>query len=291
MKPFIITLIYLLLSYLPTGHSSELIYEKASFAEIINKQQTDLKIYEWQHNSKIIILDFPDLYQQGAMFNRIVALIERIGVPRDRVFNNQELTQYIRSVGRTAATFAFGNDFQVSELVVFFNLAETGNIALNDEEKWLRNFLLSRHWIHHTSGFYQLTLPNRIILSIPQQQAATTTTPPVTALARETILRHELSHGEYFSNQAYANYCRYFWQTVLSEQERQLFRRFLSANAYDPRQEEIMINEMQAYLMHTPDPRGFNAYKLGVSEEIIQQWREKFMQGNPPTELFKQTIF
>lgn len=286
MKKLICSSIFYVLYGLLPSHAEEITYQVATYTDIVTQATEQLKIYQYQQNPKIIILDFPDLFQQGSMFNRIVALIERMGAPRDRVFTNQELAQYIRSIGRTEATFAFGNDFQVNELVVFFNLAELGSIELNAEEKWLRDFLLSRNWIQKQFGFYQVVPPNRIILSIPQIQMATATTPPVTELARKTILRHELSHGEYFSNPDYANYCRNFWYNTLTENEREHFRQFLSKNAYDPKFEEMMINEMQAYLMHTPDPRGFNANKLGVSEETLLLWRQKFLQGKPPSHLF-----
>ncbi len=52
------------------------------------------------------------------MFNRVIALIERTGTPRDRVLTDDELAEYIRPVGQIPLTFAFGNDFRVSELVV-----------------------------------------------------------------------------------------------------------------------------------------------------------------------------
>ena len=133
MKKLICGSIFYVLYGLLPSHAEEITYQVATYTDIVNQATEQLKIYQYQQNPKIIILDFPDLFQQGSMFNRIVALIERMGAPRDRVFTNQELAQYIRSIGRTEATFAFGNDFQVNELVVFFNLAELGSIELNAE--------------------------------------------------------------------------------------------------------------------------------------------------------------
>ena len=38
-----------------------------------------------------------------------------------------------------------------------------------------------------------------------------------------------------------------------------------------------MINEMQAYLMHTPDPRAFSAALLHVTPEKLAELRRRFM--------------
>ena len=51
--------------------------------------------------------------------------------------------------------------------------------------------------------------------------------PRITASARAAILRHELSHGEFFSNPAYAEYVRGFWTQQLTEDERAGMRAFL----------------------------------------------------------------
>jgi hypothetical protein len=47
----------------------------------------------------------------------------------------------------------------------------------------------------------------------------------------------------------------------------------------------MMINEMQAYLMFTPDPSSFSARKLGVSQQELEAMRDAFRKGKPPTSL------
>ncbi|MEY2631579.1 MAG: hypothetical protein RIR00_233 [Pseudomonadota bacterium] len=205
--------------------------------------------------------------------------------------SNEELADYIRATGRTEDTFAYGNDFRVYELVVFFNLADFANIQLNDQERWLRNFLLQQKLIEKPLGYYRVKGRNNVILSLPQEQPAPVGGPrtaQVTPLARETILRHELSHAEFFTNKAYANYCRQFWDREMSEKARQGFLTFLGQNSYDAENRELMVNEAQAYLMHTPDPAAFNARKVGLSEAELGVLRQKFLAGNPPTALFNE---
>jgi len=106
-------------------------------------------------------------------------------------------------------------------------------------------------------------------------------TATVDAALRATILRHELSHAEFFTNPGYAAYARQFWRDGLDEAGRGAFRRYLAAQNYDPTIEDLMVNEMQAYLMHTNDKRLFNAASLGVAMEVMDRWQASFLLGMP----------
>lgn len=261
----------------------------SDYRTILADRTSELRVYRYSGNADVLVIDIPTLAEQGRMFNRVVALIERLGAPRDRVMTNEEMTDFIRKIGQTELTFAYGNDFRVSELVVFFNLAEHGRVDLNDEELRLRQFLLDENLVKSPYGFLQVNGKDRVILSLPQaqmQNAADGRALHITQRARETILRHELSHGEYYANPQYADYCRRFWYTVLGDAERQTFRKFLGGRAYDTRNEEMMINEGQAYLMHTPDPAAFNPQRSGFTQAQIDRMRQQFLDGNPPSALF-----
>lgn len=255
------------------------------FNSILNNRSAQVTVFEYAGRSLIRIIDFPTLAEQGRMFNRVVALIERIGAPRERVLTNEELARFIRSVGKTENTFAYGNDFLVAELVVFFNLADLGGIPLNAEEIALRRFLTEQRLITYRNGFYQSITPQAVILSIPQETDGSNSGPPVSALARRTILTHEISHAEFYTNPLYANYCRQFWRNVLTEEQRTAFRKFLSKSSYNPDNEEMMVNESQAYLIYTPDPRAFNAKLLGLRDKDIETLRTKFWAGFPDAPL------
>lgn len=256
----------------------------ADYTAILNNRSDSVVVFDYGGRSLIKIIDFPNLSEQGRMFNRVVALIERIGAPRARVMDNAELTDFIRSVGKNEATFAYGNDFLVSELVVFFNLADMGGIQLNAEEIALRRQLLDSRLMVERTGFYQALKPQAVILSIPQETAANTA-PTVTSLARKTILMHEISHAEYYTNPLYANYCRSFWKNTMTADQRSAFRKFLSQGSYNPDNEEMMINEMQAYLLYTPDQRAFNARLVGLREKEIEGLRDRFLSGFPDAPL------
>ena len=104
----------------------------------------------------------------------------------------------------------------------------------------------------------------------------------LSASARATILRHELSHGEYFTVPAYAAYSQKFWNNSLTEDDRGHFRTFLAAEGYDLALSDLIINETQAYLMHTANKQFFNAQAVGIADPRLNLLRGLFLTGMPP---------
>ena len=71
----------------------------------------------------------------------------------------------------------------------------------------------------------------------------------------------------------------------MSEAQRSAFRKFLSSSSYSPDNEEMMINETQAYLLYTPDQRAFNPRMVGLREREIETLRSQFLAGFPDAPL------
>lgn len=258
----------------------------ADFATILAHRGRDLAVFRLAENPRILVLDFPSLAEQGRMMNRIAALVEKAGLPRERVLTEAELAAVIAARGETAETFYFGHNYRVRDLARFFALAARDGIPLNDAERRLAAILAA-------TG---LAPPGPDGLPEPAGEGAVVTltaaeNPPaalpgrlvVDPSVRAAILRHELSHGEFFTNPDFAAHVARWWQERLSADERALFRRFLAEGGYDPANEEVMMNEAMAYLMHTPDPRFFNAAALGVTEAALESMRARFRAGQPPT--------
>lgn len=255
------------------------------FHTILNARNAALTIWNYSDNPNIFIYDFPGLSQQGRTFNRATQLTEQFAAPYKRVLTTPELEKYLEAIRRTQADFAFGHDILVSELVLFFNLAERDKIELVPEELALRDFVLDQGLIKVWRGFYQAIKPDVVILSIPQTQEKHDNEPRINDLARRAIFTHEISHGEFYTNQYYAEYCRKFWSNTLDENQRGLFVKFLEKKNYSLNQEEMLINEMQAYLMFTPDPNSISAAKLGITDQAFEAMRDAFRRGHPPTRL------
>ncbi len=256
------------------------------FQQILKARSDALVVWQVADNPNVYVFDFPGLSLQGRSFNRITQFTEQQGnEPYPKVLNNLDLNRYYEAARRTQADFAFGHDVLISELVQFFNFASRDKVELNPEEIALRDFLIEQGLVRFWRGFYQSMKPEVVVLAVPQVQDRKPSEPMITEGARYAILMHEMAHGEYYSNTHYAKYCQRFWYETLTENQRESFKRFLAAFNYAVTNEELLINEMQAYLMFTHDPKSFSARKLGVSDAELQGMRDAFRRGRPPTRL------
>lgn len=257
------------------------------FQTILNSQSDTLKVWNLADSPQIYIFDFPGLALQGRTFNRVTQFTEQVqantGYPK--VLDNDETTKHLESIRRTQANFAFGHDLLVSELVQFYNLVDRDKIDLFPEELALRDFLVEQGLIKVWRGFYQAIQPGVVILSVPQMQPKKVDEPQVSELARRAIFTHEIAHGEYYTNQYYATYCRKFWTETLNDAQREAFINLFKKYNYAVTLDELVVNEMQAYLMFTPDPNSFSAKKLGIADGELESMREMFRHGKPPTKL------
>lgn len=254
---------------------------------ILNTRTGKLTVWRLTDNPNIILFDFPSLMEQGRSFNRITQLIDQFNEPYKRVLGNAEFAKYLEAMRRSQADFAYGHDVLLNEFVLFFSLADRDKVELSAEEAALRDFLIEQGAIKVWRGIYQVdkAKANLVVLSIPQVQERRENEPPISPFARRAIILHEVAHGEFYTNKYYADYCRKFWSTTLTEEQRGLFKRFLSNYNYTLNLDELLVNEMQAYLMFTPDPASFSAAKLGVKPAELEAMRDAFVNGRPPTRL------
>jgi len=225
----------------------------ATRQQILDDQPDQLAVFRYAANPAILVLDFPSLDEQGLMFDRVAALVEKAGLPRERVVSWVHLRAAIAAHGDTIGTYYYGNDYSAAALARFFALAAADHRTLNPQEQHLRALLDGLGWLRPGVRAGLITLPregaNRY----------------VTRTARDVILTHELSHGEFFSNPAYAAYVRRFWRIALSAAQRDAMRRFLGSEEYDTSQHTLVVNEMQAYLMFTRNPAFFSAADIGMT--------------------------
>ena len=244
--------------------------EIATEQQIRDHAPAGLSVFRFTDNPRILVLDFASLHEQGRMLNRVAALVEKAGLPRDRVLTDGQLGEAIRSQGDTVETFYYGHDYGAESLVRFFALADRDRIELNPEEEQLRALLHQEGWFAPGA--------NAALISLTAAGADA----KVTLGARIAILRHELSHGEFFSNPVYDEYVHDFWLTALTGTERAAFRSFLAKDEYDTGNEELMYNEMQAYLMFTRDPLFFTAELAGLTPGRLGELQSRFLAGMPP---------
>ncbi|MBC8750259.1 MULTISPECIES: hypothetical protein [Paraburkholderia] len=198
------------------------------------------------------VMQAASLAQQGAMFARVVALLERRDMPRDRVVSAAAIAAYARRFGTDPAGLTAGNNFSTEELTHFFEVAREQGVVLNQGERTLQTILVRWRLIRQQQGIWKAASAHDFLITIPGLSRAPGGE-TIDATLRAAILSHELGHWQYFSDGAYAHACRAFWWQVLSYDERAELTRQLEDLGYDP-SDRIVIDEMQAYLLHTPAP-------------------------------------
>lgn len=238
--------------------------------EILAQRADTLIVGRFGPNRQIVVLDFPNLTAQGLAFNRMAAFIEKRGMPRDRVLTDSELANALVLDNSDVATYYYGHDYRAEEVRRFFSTARKQNLALGLAEQELYT-ILNREGMLADSA-------NLTVISIPREGSD----PFVDASGRASLLRHELSHGEYFTNPIYASFVRRFWTDEMTAADREDFRRFLSQQGYDGDSDDLMANETQAHLMHTTDGRYFNARDCGIPRDRISALRAVFLAKMPP---------
>jgi hypothetical protein len=230
---------------------------------------TDPTVFRFAPNPRILVLDFASLLEQGRMLNRVAALVEKSGLPHDRVLTSFEIAAAIRARGDTVETFYYGHDYDAGSVIRFFALADRDNIRLLSEEDRLGRMIRQAGWFEPNA--------QAALISIPQVGADA----HVSRAARATILHHELSHGEYFTNPAYVAFMHQFWTQTVSATERDRIRGFLHSEGYDTSLEEVMENEAQAYLMFTDGAEFFTPEMIGMSQPRLAELRTGFLRTMP----------
>lgn len=200
----------------------------------------------------LYVLHAPSLAGQGAMFSRVVALFERRDMPRDHIVTMAAIASHARRFGTNAADLTAGNNFSSMELAQFFDLARRQHLTLTPGERALQRIAMQTGLIDERDGGWQARSTRDFLITIPGLGVG-----PggenIDASVRAAILSHELGHWQYFSDTAYAHACRTFWWRELSYDQRAELTRQLEALGYDA-SDRIVIDETQAYLLHTPAP-------------------------------------
>ncbi|CAE6686520.1 hypothetical protein R69927_01645 [Paraburkholderia domus] len=209
-----------------------------------------LQLFTVTDRPGLYVMQAASLAQQGAMFARVVALLERRDMPRNRVVSAAAIAAHARRFGTDPAGLTAGNNFSTVELTHFFEVAREQGVVLNQDERVLQTILVRWRLIRQEQGIWKAVSARDFLITIPGLGPA-----PggemIDATVRAAILSHELGHWQYFSDSAYAHACRVFWWQVLSYEERAELTRQLANLGYDP-SDRIVIDEMQAYLLHTP---------------------------------------
>ncbi|MBC7940371.1 MAG: hypothetical protein H7Z19_11505 [Chitinophagaceae bacterium] len=258
-----------------------------SISEWLAGHSTDWRMAGLKEHQGVLVIEFPGLAAQGAAMNRIAALLEKADAPRDRVLDDAQLAALIARVGDNSQTFYQGHDYDSSGLARFYALVQQQALKLTAQERRLQKQLQAAGLLAPTgeppSNTSERSAWALITFTATQpDDPATPIDETVDAVRRASVLRHEISHGRFYVQPVYRLHCQRFWREVLSEGQRENIRSYLAGIGYDRHDEELMLNEAQAFMMNTADTRAFNAAGIGMTEDELAALRTRFWQTLPP---------
>lgn len=205
---------------LPADLQAILIYPQAAW------RGPDWEVFRWTAFDEVLIFDTASYRIQEMLFRRLAYFVEKARF-RGRILTDDEL----------AGRYGYNaHDYTAADLARFFTQAANDRVQLNDQELWLRDFLVAEGVIRTGSDAWEAG--SGAVLSISRESSPA---------LREQLLQHEAAHGLYFVEPAYRLQISKLWQNI-DESARAAWRAYLSSLAYDTSWEDLVINEFQAYL-------------------------------------------
>ena len=248
--------------------------------QILASQANHLKAYLLDGLKNVVVLDFPNVRDQARVFGRVVLFIEREGTSRTRVMPVAEVQDWLVQHSERFDTLTIGNNFHATELARFFNTARLQKEPLTGEESRFYEWLVEKGMLATLEGDVVAARTEAMVITVPQASTVEgCTSCTILPAHRHTILEHELSHARFSTDSAYRTFVLHFWSHAMSDTMRNRFTHFLRLRGYDAANQELLANEMQAFLMHTPHPAMFGAAAVGVSEQELHALRRQFEEG------------
>lgn len=239
--------------------------------------------YRLAEDDRVIVLDLPDLKVQGQRFVRIVLFVERGGAPHDRVLTLAQARAWLAARHEHFAALTVGNNIRAAEFARFFNTARFQGEPLTVDERRLLEDLKAWGVLREGEEGVTVAMPERIVVSAPQpSEVSGCSGCAVSAAHRAVILEHELAHARFFTDTVYRDHATWFWHNQMPEALRDKFLAFLAQRGYDTGNTELVVNEMQAFLMHTPDRAMFSAAAVGLADDELEHLRRRFAEGAGP---------
>ncbi len=233
--------------------------------------------YRLDGDPRVLVLDMPDVVDQARVFARIVIFIERVGAPRSRILSVNEVKKWQAANKETLATLTIGNNIRADDFALFFNTARFQGESVTEDEQWLLARLLEHGVLYERNGGYESGAPEQIVISAPQpSRPLGCANCAITQAQRELILLHELAHARFITDQVYRNYVWWFWHNALSAEQKAAITRYLKSLGYDINAPDMLVNEMQAFVLHTPESEFFSSKAAGLTSDQLGYLRASF---------------
>lgn len=248
--------------------------------EILASVTDTPQAYLLKDNQRTLVLDFSDLRSQARAFGRIILFIERDGTPKTRLMTDAEVRKWLTQNAASLESLTLGNNFRAEELARFFNTARFQGESLSADERRLYDWLLQLRVLREDANGVAPAEPEYMLVSIPQASSvAGCAACKVTPAQRKAVLEHELAHARFATEAPYRHYAQWFWSQRMDIVARSKFTQFLRKRGYDTGNRELLANEMQAFLLHTPDAAMFGPAAVGMTEAELEELRAQFKAG------------
>ena len=188
--------------------------------------------FQWTATPGILVLVTRDYALQDDYLKRLAFFVEKTGW-RGLLGTDAQLA------GKHGWN---AHDYQATDLARFFSQAAAQSFPLNPRELELLDRLVAEG-ILSPDGEKSWKAGSGALLGISHASA-----PPL----RSFLFTHEAFHGLYFVSAAFRAGSRSIWESM-SAATRQTVRSFLARSSYDPDDENLMINEFQAYVLQQPE--------------------------------------
>eukprot|EP00976_Prorocentrum_cordatum_P095010 1190010-Prorocentrum_minimum.AAC.4 len=191
-----------------------------------------LVVFRWQGHENVILLRFPSNAVQKASMARLSLFLE------DKEHSGTVLEHL--PTGRVGGALAYtGHNFRASDAARFFEAVNAAGFNLSDAENQLRLALESQRIVVTVKGGGYIAPSKFGVIAVARGFEREE--------AKETLL-HEAMHGLFYTAGDFERACWAFWQSSLKDDDRDTWREFLEGVGYDSSNEELTVNEFQAYM-------------------------------------------
>ena len=206
---------------IPANFGTMLTYDPAKW------RNPDYEVFSWNLVPSVLVFDFRSLAVQARFLKRLAFFVEK--------------TNY---AGKLWPNFVISplhgwnaHDYRPKDLAEFFTDAQEQHFPLNPEEVGLQDILVANGIIvRDGNGFSPGT---GAIIGFSYEGPY---------WLRYLLLTHEGYHGIYFTHPDYRNSVHEVWNSLPAQQQ-DFWKIYLGVRGYDAKDDYLVINEFQAYLM------------------------------------------
>jgi hypothetical protein len=286
------------LNFSPSNASSSRVKDASAKAK--DASNANVRVYRWSGDARVFLLAFRDAASQRRALGRVSMHLEdpdhRGGVP-----------VALPSGARGGVANYSGHNARVRSVCAFFNLLRDADDAeLWEDERMMMEALTAARLVRKEKDGKYIDVSSAgggggkgaweysewySDESTPQSEACVLAV-CASGDVREVrdALLHEAMHGLWYARADFAEWCYGFYRSeALSDEERGIWVEFLRELRYDVSDEEVVVNEFQAYMaterqLFGPEAKGSNNKRSNSSSsasksnaiDALTRMQEKF---------------